>query len=115
MGDKYTTGQAGAVGPGSSSSGNTFNQIWQQHSGQIDLPELARELEKLRTEMRSDAESAEHDVSIGAVATAQAAAENGDGPGALAHLETAGKWALDVATKIGVGVATAAIKSSMGM
>lgn len=115
MGDKYTIGQAGAVGPGSSSSGNTFNQIWQQYSGQIDLPELARELEKLRTAMRSGAESAEHDVSIGAVATAQAAAENGDGPGALAHLETAGKWALDVATKIGVGVATAAIKSSMGM
>lgn len=115
MGDKYTTGQAGAVGPGSSSTGNTFNQIWQQYSESIDLPTLAAELRQLRNSMRAEAEKAEHDVALGAVASAEAAAENGDGPGALSHLKTAGHWALDVATKIGVNVATAAIKSATGM
>lgn len=115
MGDVYNTGQAGSVGPGSSSSMNNFNQIWQQHSGQIDLPQLSRELGELRAAMRAGAEGAEHDVSIGAVAAAQVAADNGDGPGALSHLKAAGNWALDVATKIGVGVAVAAIKSSTGL
>ncbi len=115
MGDKYTTGQAGAVGPGAFSTGNTFNQIWQQHSESIDLPTLVAELGQLREAMRAEAQSPEHDVALGAVASAQSAAENGDGPGALSHLKSAGKWALDVATKIGVNVATAAIKSATGI
>ncbi len=49
---------------------------------------------------------------IGAVASAQAAAQEGDGPTALSHLKTAGKWGLDVATRIGVNVASPAIKSA---
>ena len=114
MGDNYTVGQ-GAAGPGSSSSGNTFNQIWQQNAEKIDLPILAGELDQLRNSMRGEATSAEHDVVIGAVASAQAAAQEGDGPTALSHLKTAGKWGLDVATKIGVNVASAAIKSATEM
>jgi len=115
MGDKYTTGQAGAVGPASSSSDNTFNQIWQQNSDRIDLPQLAAELDQLRKAMKIDDATADQDAALGAVALAQAAAEKGDGPGALSYLKTTGKWALEAATKIGVGVATAAIKSATGL
>ena len=47
------------------------------------------------------------------VAQAQKAAEIGDGGGALKHLKSAGQWALDVATKVGVSVAAAALKESL--
>ncbi len=35
-------------------------------------------------------------------------------PLVLQHLKNAGKWALDVATKIGVSVASEALKKSLG-
>lgn len=80
----------------------------------IDLRLLAQELERLRVEMKSQASSAEHDVAVGAVALAQAEAKRGDESKALTYLSKAGQWALDVATKIGVSVATDAIKKAMG-
>lgn len=112
MGDKYTTGQAGAVGPASSSTGNTINHIWQQNSDKVDLPALAVELDQLRKAMKRADATADQDAALGAVASAQAAAEKGDGPGALSHLKIAGKRSLDAAKEIGVGVAIAAIMSA---
>src|SRR5689334_24767465 len=55
MGDKYTTGQAGAVGPHSSARDMSFNQIWNQVEATIDLPVLANEVEQVRSEMRKAA------------------------------------------------------------
>ena len=46
---------------------------------------------------------------------AEVAAKNGDGPKALEHLQNAGQWALDVALKIGVPVAIAALKTALGV
>lgn len=115
MGDKYEIGQAGAVGPGAHAHDMTFNQIWNQVGGDIDLPHLAEELVALRQEMKKEATEPEHDIAIGAIATAEQMAKTGDGPKTLATLKTAGKWALGVAEKIGVGLAVAAIKSSLGM
>ena len=114
MGDKYSALQAGAIGPNSQSTSNTFQQIWQQSQGNIDLRSLAHELEKLRTVMRTEATIPEHDIAIGEVAAAQTAAAQGNGAKALEHLKTAGKWAFDVSTKIGIGVASAAIKTALG-
>jgi hypothetical protein len=48
-------------------------------------------------------------------AMAEKAATEGDGPKALQYLKAAGKWAQEAATKIGVEVAAAAIKSAMGV
>ena len=114
LGDTYNaTGQSGAVGRNATASGNTFNQIWRQHGGSIDLEKLAGELETLRSEMRSKASTADHDIAIGSIAAAQSSAEHRDGPAALSHLKNAGRWALEVGTKIGTNVATAAIKSAL--
>jgi len=115
MGDKYVTGQAGAVGPNSHAHDMTFSQIWNQVEGTIDLPRLANELGLLRQEMKKEAIEPEQDVAVGAIAAAEQAAKSGNGPKALEFLKSAGKWALDVAEKIGVGVATAAIKSTLGI
>ncbi|MFE2716358.1 hypothetical protein ACFXKI_31395 [Streptomyces mirabilis] len=114
MGDTYNVpGQAGNVGPDGHVEGNTF----QQQNGKIetpfDLPVLAIQLEALRSAMKQEAKTAEHDMSIGSVAQAEATASNGDAPGTLAHLKAAGEWALKMARTIGVEVAALAIAHSL--
>lgn len=115
MGDKYTVGQAGAVGPNSHAHDITFNQIWNQIEGNIDLPRLADELGLLRQAMKKVATESDQDVAVGAVAAAEQEAKKGNGPKALEYLKSAGKWTLELAEKIGVGVATAAIKGALGV
>lgn len=115
VGDQYTTGQAGAVGPGASAQHMNFNQIWNQAGASLDLDALAKELETLRIAMRQKATEAEHDLATAEVAHAELAASKGDGPTVLLHLSRAGRWALTTATAIGTGVAAAAIKSALGL
>ncbi len=115
MRDQYTTGQAGAVGPHSHAHDMTFNQIWNQVSKEIDLSDLTKELSLLRIQLKKEAAEAEHDAAIGEIASAEVAAKEGDGPKAMEHLAKAGKWAFDIATKIGVAVAAAALKSALGL
>jgi hypothetical protein len=103
-------GQAGAVGPGAQAHDNTFQQI---QSG-IDLPKLAEELGRLRAAMKGEATGTrEQDTAIGAVAEAEAAAAKGDASNALQYLKSAGGWALKIAEKIGVAVATEALKQAI--
>lgn len=116
MGDKYVTkGQIGAVGPNAHVHDINFNQIWQQEGNSINLEKLAGELSQLREHLRGNVAQPEHDVAIGAIANAEVAALEGNGPETMSWLSKSGKWALDAATKIGVGVAMAAIKSSLGV
>jgi hypothetical protein len=72
------------------------------------------ELTVLRTALAEQASAPDHYVAVGEVAAAEKAAAIGDGPGALQHLKKAGVSVWDVATKIGIGVATAAAKSALG-
>jgi hypothetical protein len=55
----------------------------------------------------------EQDKAIAAVAEAEEAAIKGDAPTLLRHLKAVGKWTLGIAEKIGVSVATEAIKRAM--
>jgi hypothetical protein len=115
MGDTDSAGQAGAIGPGATASQIAFQQVWNQLQGSTRVEELLRELSALRTAMRSAASEPEHELSIGAVAAAEAAANAGDGVRTLEYLKKAGTWALDVATKIGVNTASSALKGSLGL
>jgi hypothetical protein len=114
VGDTYNVQGAGAVGPHANVSHVTITQSWQSLENQ-DTRLLARELAVLRAELKVRATSAEQDLATGEVASAQLAAEKGDGPSAMAHLARVGRWALDVATTIGTTVASAAIKAAMGI
>lgn len=114
VGDTYNVQGAGAVGPHANVSHVTINQSWQSLENH-DTRLLARELAVLRAELKVRAISAEHDLATGEVASAQLAAENGDGPSAMAHLARVGRWALEVATTIGTTLASAAIKAAMGV
>ena len=91
-----------------------FQQLWNESSGSIDLARLSEELDQLRSAMRQAASEVEHDEAVGAVASAEKAAKQGDGPSALQFLKAAGKWAWDTANKIGAAVAVEAIKRAMG-
>ena len=82
----------------------TFQQIWNETGSSIDLRALAEDLEKLRSSLRAEAVTAEQDLAVAEVARAEKAAQDNDGPTALAHLKNAGSWAFSVAEKIGVGV-----------
>ena len=103
------------MGPNAHSHDMTFQQIWNQSTQGIDLPALASELPKLLEAMRAQASDAEHEIAVGNVAAAEKAAAVGDGGKTLEYLRNAGKWTLDIAQKIGVGVAVAAIKISLGI
>ena len=116
VGDRYDVrGQAGAVGPNAHVHDVSFNQIWAQQGDDIDLAALADDLSRLRTALRERATTPEDDRIVAEVGQAEISAGGGDGPGALRHLRSAGKWAWETATAIGVGVAAAAIKAAAGL
>jgi hypothetical protein len=115
VGDSYTAGQAGAMGPQAHAHDMAFHSISAQQLGSIDMRVLATELGSLRNEMRRTASEPEHDIATGQVAAAEAAAKKGDANSVIRHLKEAGKWASDVATQIGVAVASEAIKKSAGL
>jgi hypothetical protein len=108
---KITGGTQGAVGDNAQASNNTFN-TWNQSGG--DLKALAGELAQLRAELGKQAKSAEEFESAAAVAKAEDAAQKGDGSAAFDYLKSAGKWALEAATSIGIPVAIQAIKTALG-
>lgn len=115
-GDTYNvSGQAGAVGREPVAHGNIFHQIRTSSGDEIDLPSLAKELSTLRIKMRERAVEPEQDEAIGAIATAEREAKNGNGSKVLESLAKAGKWTLDTAKEIGVNVAVEAIKTALGI
>lgn len=115
MSDYYQVGQAGAVGPNATAIGQNFFQIWNNKAGETDLNLLAQELHKVRDIARSSASGTrDQDVTLGELANAEVAAEQGDGPKALSHLARVGQWALYIAREIGVPVAVKAIETAMG-
>jgi hypothetical protein len=114
MRDNYTE-NTGIVGPHASAHDVSITQ-WKQVASDVDLPLLAQELEQVMDEMRRTAgEEPDQYQSIAAIAGAKNSAKSNDGPAAMNHLRKAGKWALDIATSIGAGVAIAAIKAAMGL
>lgn len=112
-GDTYNVGQGVGVGRNVTMNNTTVNQA--QGQEKLDLPTLADQLAKLRGEMKKEATTPEHDVSVGAIAAAESAAKKGDEKSTLEHLQDAGKWALELGIKIGVPVAIEAIKRSVGL
>lgn len=115
MGDSNYVQQAGAVGSNASAPNSTFNQLHAGARSDLDLIALAHELARLRAALREQPESEENDIALAEVGRASRAAEEGDQAKTLEHLRAAGKWALQTANSIGVALAAAAIKTSIGM
>lgn len=115
VGDTYNVGQAGAVGPNAHAHDMTFTQIGSQIEKSIDLSQLADELSKLRQAMKAEATDAEHDIAVSDIAKAEQAAKTKDSSKLAEYLQSAGKWTLEIASKIGVPLAIEALKKATGM
>lgn len=115
VGDTYQVNQAGAVGPNAHAHHMTFNQTADRIEGSINFVQLADELARLRQAMMREATEAEHSIAAGEVAKAEQSAKVKDPAKVAEHLRSAGKWALDIASKIGVPVAVEVLKKSIGI
>lgn len=115
MGDQhnYHVNQAGAVGPGATVSNSSFEQQNSTASDRIDFENLISELATLKSTLIQNATSGDHFNAIAQVTYAEEATKTKDVNGTVKHLVTAGKWALDFASKIGVNVVTDIIKGHL--
>lgn len=111
MGDTYNIQQAAAAGKNATANHTTLNQ--DNHTTSVDLMELAIQLSKLRAEMRQQADTTEHDESLGAIAAAERSVSSNDIGLAMRHMKKAGKWALSIAEKISVDLAAKMIDQSL--
>lgn len=81
--------------------------------GSASLTDIADDLERLRDAMATKATTDEQDAEVEAVSDAIVAARNGKSGTVLSVLKGAGKFGLDVATKIGASIAARLIESQM--
>jgi hypothetical protein len=112
MRDKYIAKQVGAQGANTHARDIQFLEF---ADASINLKTLAEQLSKIRQEMKRHASVPEEDLAIGAVASAELAAKQGDPRSTMAYLKQAGKWAFNVATKLGTEVAAKAISHSLNL
>jgi len=115
MGDQYNVNQAGAVGPNSSASNNTFNQVNYSLPENTDYDQLTIELSELRQLLLSKATLPEHYTAIGEVVQAEEASKVKDGNKVVKSLKTAGTWVLNFAKEIGTKVLSEIIKKQLGL
>lgn len=81
---------------------------------EVNLNELAQELEILRLKLKEEAKTSENDIVIGHIAEAESYARKEDRTKAYKSLKKAGGWALDVAKDIGVPIATKVLEKLLG-
>lgn len=105
--------QVGAQGP--QAVARDFTQQADQRLQITDLGGLATELETLKQQLISEASSAMEYQAVAEIQAAKEAASNGDEVGIKDHLAKAGRWALDVAMRIGTEMAAAAINHAIGV
>jgi len=110
-----THSQVGAAGP----NAHVHDLSLAQHQGtpttSFDLTRLSGELDILKAELAKSATDRDHYAAIVAVSDAASEARAGKGPDALEKLKGVGKWTLEIASKIGVSVASEAIKHALGI
>jgi hypothetical protein len=114
MAPKYQVDRSNVGAIGDNARAENFSQASAHKTPNVDLAELAKELTNLRVQIAKVAEQPDQFASLGDVAAAEIAAKAGDGPLALEKLKSAGVWFWQTAEKIGVGVATAAVKQALG-
>lgn len=110
----YFNAPVGVYSEGNASQ-NTVNQDNRRIVLGQDKAELIKELDQLKLSLASEIDKLESVEAIRNLNDASKAIEaEQEGP-ATSYLKSAGKWALDKAEKIGVSVAAAAIRHSMGI
>ena len=105
----------GAVGDGARASDFVVN-LSSGTADQADLNVLAEELSKLINHIKGEhSNEAQSKSAIASLEEAKNAAEKGDQRSVLPALKAAAAWCLEKATAIGIPVAVAALKKSLGL
>ena len=65
--------------------------------------------------MRSSSKTPVEDIAVAEVARAEMEARKGNTAASIDHLKSAGKWALSAANNIGLSIASAVLKSALGL
>jgi hypothetical protein len=115
MGNKINLSNSTVGVIGDHAQNVTVTQAWNNFSSNINLVELADQLRRLGEALGNEAKEPSQKLAVGAIAAAEQSARDKDGPKVLEYLKTAGKWAFDVAEKIGVELAKDAIKVALGL
>lgn len=115
MGDKniINNSQVGAVGSNAKSIKNKFEQNNYTLPDNINFDLLSQELNKLKNDLKSHAESPEEFKAISEVVEAENAAKKKDANKVVRHLLNGGKWILNTAKDIGVEVVAELINKQM--
>jgi hypothetical protein len=119
--DKYTGGNYTINVSGHNSRvnvGSTDNSSNTVVIKSENLVALSGELARLRETIASKAREPAHYVAMGALASAELAAKEGNASkvsNALSMLGSAGRWVLDTAKEIGVQLATETLKQQLGL
>lgn len=88
-------------------TGINSGEVTQDNSGnfsatqQFNFEQLEKEISKLHQEMKKLAQTDEHEIAVGEILKAKKAAKEKNKEKVYENLKSAGKWALDTATKIG--------------
>lgn len=115
MGNKYENrGVVGAMGENPRADHSNFLQTTGVDFSDKEMSKLVNQLEDLKNALIQDG-STKSLLAAAAVSEAKESAEAKDGTNLASALRKAGAWAFDIATKIGVTVAAAAIKKSAGL
>jgi hypothetical protein len=113
----HNSGQIGAVigGKASAIGGNYQGRGTQsiQILDQVDMAQLADELQRLAAELGERAGTPEQRTALYQVEMASIAARHGDKTSVWEHLTRAGRWALGIAAQVGTGVAAAVIAAAL--
>ncbi|MFF5077415.1 hypothetical protein ACFY36_10210 [Actinoplanes sp. NPDC000266] len=116
MGDSFQF-NAPVQNTGNMGGGNnqaTTHQAAQDAGGPADLRRLADQLAQLRAVLETGPRTPVEQESIEQVRQAETAARSGDENTMRSHLAGVGRWVLGVAERIGVELATTALRASIG-
>lgn len=106
-------GQAGAMGPNAVAYGNSFQQQMSlQPLAGAEQAKWVDQIARLIAAMKLDAAEPEHYTALAEVKRAHLEAKMGDRNGTIAALGKAGRWAYEVAQKIGADAIVGLIKDT---
>lgn len=112
-GDNYRGRNVGAMGPGAVVHSVSFDQRTSLAEGGVDLGELARELNLVRSVARQQATDVEHDESVLNLGRAEESAKAGSQRQTFEYLKKAGAWAAKVAATAGAAIVAKVIESQL--
>ncbi|MBR9820211.1 MAG: hypothetical protein GYB51_04335 [Rhodobacteraceae bacterium] len=100
---------------GDGGTANFAENLYQGGATSDEMNALVRELDQLYVALNENTDgSAQAKKEASAIENAKEAADRGDQKGVIHYLKSTGQWTLDIAAKIGVPVAVAAIKKAIG-